>query len=357
MANFESNQAENLVPIENTNLQKDVLLDPITVEQAAYYINNGLTVVSNNTDIVSRDASGNVIVQDGSYIVIETNSFNIDNISMLKVLDTQFNYFKFPVSVNREFVDPNFDFDFDNISAEFILPLPTDEKGQIIGTQRISTFRENGWFYNGNETASGFKELQFGGGTQSRPNAYTVTEPIYDSLIEQTKTLQFKIQLQWTADEISTYGTYFFTRLKRVNNKQYRGDDNQTIFVNNGNLEAYPFLRATIILDQDTIQPGDSYIIETVSGGASGKLGQGYVLVETCTWDITPVDPPDPNDAIFRNIYSINENIDNPTSSTAIFANLDDVTFKNTQFTNDPRQIRPNVTAIAGPNIINETFG
>jgi sulfur carrier protein ThiS len=151
MAKPEENNQTGIIEIDvETAINNQLAAQAINEEQAAYYINNGLTVVSNNTDIIPRDAAGNVIVQDESYIVIETNSFNIDNISMLKVLDTQFNYFKFPVSVNREFVDPNFDFEFDNISVEFTLPLPTDSKGQIINTQRISTLRSNGWFYNNN---------------------------------------------------------------------------------------------------------------------------------------------------------------------------------------------------------------
>ncbi len=63
-----------------TAINNQLAAQAINQEQAVYYINNGLTVVSNNTDIIPRDAAGNVIVQDGSYIVIETNSFNIDNI-------------------------------------------------------------------------------------------------------------------------------------------------------------------------------------------------------------------------------------------------------------------------------------
>ena len=107
MADFGSNQAENEA-------------EPIKAVQSEYtelalkYINNGLTFVSNNTDIVPRDANGNVIVQDGSYIVVETNLFNIDNVSALKVLDTAFNYFKFPVSVNTNLIDVDTNFSVEN---------------------------------------------------------------------------------------------------------------------------------------------------------------------------------------------------------------------------------------------------
>ena len=107
MADFGSNQAENEA-------------EPIKAVQSEYtelalkYINNGLTFVSNNTDIVPRDANGNVIVKDGSYIVIETNSFNINNVVALKVLDTAFSYFKFPVSVNTNLIDVDTNFSVEN---------------------------------------------------------------------------------------------------------------------------------------------------------------------------------------------------------------------------------------------------
>jgi hypothetical protein len=45
-------------------------------------------------------------------MVIETNSFNIDKQPMLNLLDTQFNYFNFPVQVISNPIDVNFDVDF-----------------------------------------------------------------------------------------------------------------------------------------------------------------------------------------------------------------------------------------------------
>ena len=44
--------------------------DPIYVSQISKYINDGLTVTSNNTDIMPRDIAGNIIVQENSYLFI-----------------------------------------------------------------------------------------------------------------------------------------------------------------------------------------------------------------------------------------------------------------------------------------------
>ena len=101
-----------------------VQLDPVALQQTSKYIKDGLTVVSNNTDIVPRDLNGNITVQSGSYMVIETNSFNIDKQPMLNLLDTQFNYFNFPVQVISNPIDVNFDVDFNIPPIDLSPPAP-----------------------------------------------------------------------------------------------------------------------------------------------------------------------------------------------------------------------------------------
>ena len=183
MADFGSNQAENEA-IED----KDILLDPVTLEQAAKYINNGLTVVSNNTDIVSRDANGNVIVQDGSYIVVETNLFNIDNVSALKVLDTAFNYFKFPVSVNTNLIDVDTNFSVENnidpIFARYKPRYPDSANGL-------------GVIPNSLKTSVGFNfEETVGGNSQVSINRYTVSTAIKESGAD----LRFRAKIEYRCD-------------------------------------------------------------------------------------------------------------------------------------------------------------
>jgi|TARA_R110002012_G_scaffold52195_3_gene134133 hypothetical protein len=348
MANFGSNQEENLVSVENTNLQKDVLLDPITVEQTANYINNGLTVVSNNTDIIPRDAAGNVIVQDGSYIVIETNSFNIDNISMLKVLDTQFNYFKFPVSVNREFLDPNFEFNFDNISAKLTVPTAVDGKGQPVNFVRINTSYDSTWFYNdggdmgeaAGQESSGFKQVTFTGGFQETPNSYTIDKSRYDALIEQGKTLKFTIQVQFTS-QIKTSRVGMVTRLFRGNRTNYHplpedinfytdagaNPSGQTTAKTNpygfSNNE-YPVLNVEYIINMDDTFVGDTYRIETFSGDLS------YILAESCEWDVSVVDPiptPITPDSLYQNPNTVYQNF----AGSVINIGFDNAILKRTQ--------------------------
>lgn len=77
------------------------LLDPVKLQQAVKYQGN-LTVTSNDTNIVPRDEAGNVQLQEDAdsnpLLIIEPVATRITLDSVLKVLDTQFQYFKFPAT-------------------------------------------------------------------------------------------------------------------------------------------------------------------------------------------------------------------------------------------------------------------
>jgi hypothetical protein len=87
-------------------------------------------------------------------MVIEPNSFNFDSKPMLDILDTRFNYFSFPVQITSNPIDVDVNFDFDNISAKYIIPVSVDAKGQPIDYQRINTSKSSTWYYNDGITQS-----------------------------------------------------------------------------------------------------------------------------------------------------------------------------------------------------------
>lgn len=170
-------------------IDKSKALDPVNLQQTSKYIKDGLTVVSNNTDIVPRDENGNIIVQNGSYMVIETNSFNINNNAMLKVLDTQFNYFKFPVQIEEELVDANLDIDLDfeqdTIYARYA-PIENLRLSDPIGPDGYQPSRP--------------VELEFNkvvrGIAQETPNRYTITDEIKNSGVD----LRFRVKIEHRFD-------------------------------------------------------------------------------------------------------------------------------------------------------------
>ena len=291
-------------------------LDPIALQQTSKYIKDGLTVVSNNTDIIPRDLNGNITVQSGSYIVIETNSFNIDSKSMLDILDTRFNYFNFPVQITSNPIDVDVSFDFDNISANYIIPVLTDSQGQSINLQRINTSYESDWYYEGASESSGLKELQFIGGVQENVNSYTITADVLNTLLQQNKTLMFTIQIQWTT--LNADRTGFNTAIQRRNPKNYNPLPSPFIIYKEAysdpsgivdsssnpygfNKSGYPVLQLTYIVDINNTFNGDVYSILTYSGTPS------WILPQNCSWDIDIVDIPNPADNLYANVYSIND--------------------------------------------------
>jgi hypothetical protein len=78
------------------------LLDPVKLQQIVKYQGN-LTITSNDMNIIPRDDAGNVQLQEDSetnpLLIIEPVATRITLNSVLKVLDTQFQYFKFPATV------------------------------------------------------------------------------------------------------------------------------------------------------------------------------------------------------------------------------------------------------------------
>lgn len=74
-----------------------------TVERSAKYIQKGLTVVSADTSIHPRDDAGNIILHENSttnpLLIIEPNTVSVSTNSIIRVLNTTFDYFKFPVTV------------------------------------------------------------------------------------------------------------------------------------------------------------------------------------------------------------------------------------------------------------------
>ena len=328
-------------------VQKENLLDPIALQQTSKYIKDGLTVVSNNTDIVPRDKNGNIVVQSGSYMVIETNSFNFNSKPMLDILDTRFNYFSFPVQITSNPVDVDVSFDFDNISANYIIPVPTDSQGQPQNLQKIDTSTPTNWYYDGASQSSGLKELQFTGGIQENVNSYTITEDVLNTLTQQNKTLKFTIQIQWTPS-INTR-TGFITEISRRNPKSYNPLPSPFIIYKEANAspsgqyssnnplgfteEGYPFLQLTYIVDMNNTRKGDVYSIRNESGNPS------WILAQNCAWDIDVVDIPNPVDNLYENVYSINQD-------TVILDNVGAVRVRRTAATGNEIIVEKNVRSI-----------
>lgn len=275
--------------IPNINLSK--LLDPVKLAQIVKYVGN-LTVTSNDVNIVPRDDSGNIQLIEESetnpLLIIEPVATKITLDSVLKVLDTRFQYFKFPattrvIQTNTASINLNLDdIELNTINAELKLPLLTDENNQPITYSKINTSYSSTWYYNSYES-SGFKELPFIGGIQTqRPNAYTIPQSTIDQLRSRNKTLQFTIQTQFKSTTPAETSLKIRLRRHSKSSRPFNMPILDTVSIG----DVYPMLNMIYVLDINDIVDGDSYIIDAVAGNTS------YTLNENGFWNIQIIDKP-----------------------------------------------------------------
>ena len=119
---------------------RDPLPDPIAQEIQQPYILNGLTYQSNNPYVIERDDAGNIkLYESGSNqrLIIEPSIENITNQSFVQVVDTQFQYFKFPVKTVSAGSSALTDIDLDISQDPY--------EGRLIRTDSSNTYLiENG---------------------------------------------------------------------------------------------------------------------------------------------------------------------------------------------------------------------
>jgi hypothetical protein len=276
-----------ITPRFNFNLSN---LNPIRLAQIVKYRGN-LTVTSNNTSIIPRDGAGNIQLQEDSetnpLLIIEPVATTITLNSVLKVLDTRFQYFKFPattrvIQTSTASIDLNVPELEQDINTELRLPLLTDDNNQIITYSKINTSYSSNWYYDSYNT-SGFRDLPFTGGVQTqRPNAYTLTQSTIDQLRSKNKTLQFTIQTQFKST--TNAPTALTIRLRRQS--KISRPFNIPILNTTSVGDVYPQLNMIYVLDINDMFDSDSYIIDAVSGNTA------YTLNENGFWDIQVIDNP-----------------------------------------------------------------
>jgi hypothetical protein len=184
------------------SIQTLSLIDPVEFAKSSRYIQNGLTYISNNDAVHTRDDAGNIILKENSdtnqLLIIEPTVKRVATRSVIKVVDTTFNYFKFPVSVRSTETLPDLDLDFtietnnDIIYARY---KPSENRGILAGS-----------------TYSGIliDEIEEGA-LQKNVNSYYITKEVKNS----GKDLRFRIKIQHRFDNNrNTPGTVFFSLIK-----------------------------------------------------------------------------------------------------------------------------------------------
>ena len=151
-----------------------------TVERSAKYIQKGLTVVSADTSIHPRDDAGNIILHENSttnpLLIIEPNTVRVSTNSIIRVLDTRFQYYNFPVSVTTiptQNLDTNITIDLDTVYARY---KPSENRRVLSGTDYSGILMD---------------EIE-DGNSQKNISSYYITKEIKNS----GKDIRFRIKLQ-----------------------------------------------------------------------------------------------------------------------------------------------------------------
>jgi len=285
-----SKDKEKVIITTVDSVVKNELLDPVPLRQQAKYKTGGLTVTSNNTSIIPRDGAGNIILreneQNNPLLIIEPVDTTILLESVLKVLDTRFEYFKFPVSTTAV-VDqsaPITELLIEPEVIEYTFPISYDSQNQPNEFLRINTTDETTWFYNdGTTRSSGFKQLPFTGGNQSKRNGYTLTQDVIDTLKSKNKTLKFTIQTQvaYKTDNSTT-----LIRLQRENVKVWRIWEYPEINAIAQTTNPAPVLSMEYVLNINDLIADDFYVVEAVS------TAQTNLYVDSAYWTIEEIDIP-----------------------------------------------------------------
>ena len=236
-------------------------LDAFAAKRQTEYQRDGLTKLSNNDSVVIRDENGNIVLQEGieknQLLVIEPTTQRITNASMLRILNTQFTYFKFPARttiIEDESVDLDLDLDLQALDPVFARYRPNED-------QRIAASSD----YSGIEIS----EVQDGINQQS-PNSYTISKELKNSGID----LRFRLKLQHRYDSTSGFGTAYFSIIKSSEqglDRAFRTFENTSTFQPNtpGSINQYEVqnLEVDIIIPNSEFEIGDRF-------GIGAKAGQ-----------------------------------------------------------------------------------
>ena len=246
-------------------------LDPIDLDTQSKYEEQGITRISNNDSVVPRDGVGNVLLtenQSNPLLVIEPIYKKILNSSVVKVLDTSFNYFKFPVRVSRESLNLNLDVDL-NIDIDPAFARYKPPYG----------YREGEIPFN----ATSYDSVDFSevveGVPQVSPSSYTITKEIKELGID----LRFRAKINYRVDSNLPEQFAGFSIIK--SGPDYAPNSEFRKFPDQENLGQYAVRNAEldIIILNSQFEIGDEFQIgaqsKPIDANHSINGGQSYWVI------------------------------------------------------------------------------
>tara|TARA_R110002020_G_scaffold7412_5_gene31216 strand:+ start:946 stop:1881 length:936 start_codon:yes stop_codon:yes gene_type:complete len=243
--------------------------DPRIVENQTKYQKNGLTFQSNNNSVVPRDQAGNIKLQesatDNPLLIVEAASTKILNNSVLKVIDTQFNYFKFPATTRIV--------DTDDVDIDLDLDLTVEQESEdvIYARYKPSENRKILSDLTGQGIPSGIliDELEEGQ-IQKRPNNYYITKQIKESGAD----LRFRVKINFRYDsDASDFNTTYFYISRSGPDKYLQRDYIQYFefddpYAGGGKISQYQVQNAykDVVIVNSEFEVGDTFSITALAG-------------------------------------------------------------------------------------------
>jgi len=257
-------------------------IDPITGAQQAQYQVNGINYISDNDDIIPRDAAGNIILtESGSnnpLLIINPVAEQITTKSILRAIKTSFQYYKFPATtrvVNQDTFTGSLDIVIPDLTTT-VDPIYARYKPSINYQKTLES-----------QFSGTLMDVVVDGAIQAEANNYTITKEIKNSGSD----LRFRIKMHhiyknvygYADTEYSYSGTAYFSIIKSGPNTpvnlQYA-----TFSTGDGTISVNQFqdTELDLIVPNNTFEIGDKYSIGILVGE------QGHeVIAEQTYWVIT----------------------------------------------------------------------
>jgi len=247
------------------NIPKDARL----LEQFVKYQENGLNYRSNDDNINVRNSRGilqlNEDDENNPLLIIEPSSNNILNESILKVIDTQFKYFKFPATTRIIATDD------EDINLDIDLNVDTEAEDVIYARYKPFENRKILSDPTGQGIPSGIliNELEEGQ-IQKRPNNYYITKQIKDSGAD----LRFRIKINFRYDsDASDFNTIYFYISRSGPDKYLQRDyiqyfDFDDPYAGGGKISQYQVQNAykDVVIANSEFEVGDTFSITALAG-------------------------------------------------------------------------------------------
>ena len=263
--------------------------DPRILENQVKYQKNGLNYKTNNINVVPRNEAGSIKLQDeqdnNPLLIIEPTSTKVLTKSILKVVDTQFNYFKFPASTRI--------IGTDNVDVDLDIDLTVDEEAEdvIYARYKPSENRKILSDPSGNGISSGIlmNELEEGQ-IQKRENKYYITKQIKESGAD----LRFRIKINFRYDSFAPdFNTTYFYIARTGPNKYLQRDyiqyfDFENPYAGGGKISQYQVQNATkdVVIANSEFEVGDTFSITALAGSNTNDK-YSIINADQTYWSIT----------------------------------------------------------------------